>query len=107
MGPSDLPDPLARFGIGVAVVASMVGVLGSAFFGGICAAATGAAVDSYGVAMAGLFGLWMGTLGFPLVASRRWGSGDWRHDYAVSIDWRTDVGLGVAVGAASQLIMVP
>src|SRR4029453_9048747 len=107
MGRSDMPEPLARNGVGVAVVAFMAGVLASAILGGIYASATGAAVDSYGVSIPGLLGLWVGTLGVPILASRKWGSGDWRRDYAVAIDWRRDVGLGIAVGASAQLVMVP
>jgi membrane protease YdiL (CAAX protease family) len=107
MGRSDMPEPLARYGIGVAVVAFMAGVLGSAILGGLYASISGEAVDSYGVSIASLTGLWVGTLGVAIFASRKWGSRDWRRDYAVAIDWRRDVGLGVVVGAASQLVMVP
>src|SRR5689334_6245903 len=107
MGPSDMPDPLARYGFAIAVAAFFVGVFGSAVVGGIYAAITGADIDSYGVSIASLFGLWMGTLGVPIVASRRWGSGNWRRDYAVDIEWRPDVPLGIGIGVVGQVVLVP
>ena len=61
----ELPDPLARIGFGIAILGFLAGVIGSAIFGGIYAAITGADLDAYGVAIAGLFGLWAGTFGVP------------------------------------------
>jgi CAAX protease family protein len=85
----------------------MAGVLGSSILGGVYAAATGSAIDSYGVSIASLIGLWIGTLGVAILASRKWGTADWRRDYAVAFEWRTDLGLGIAVGASAQLVLVP
>src|SRR3954447_23741456 len=107
MGSSDLPEPLARYGFSLALVAFMVGVFLSAIFGGIYGAITGAELDSYGVSIAGLFGLWAGTAGVPVYASKRWGTGDLARDYGLAIDWRRDVPLGGAIGLAGQLLVVP
>ena len=39
-------------------------------------------------------------------ASRQWGSGDWRRDYAVAIDWRRDLPIAWR-RARRQLVLVP
>jgi len=49
--------------------------------------------------------LWVGLLGAPLVATRRKGNGPVR-DLGLRFRW-TDLPLGVAVGVASQFVLVP
>ena len=105
MGPSELPDPLARYGFAVAVLAFFVGLVGSAVVGGAYAGITGAGVDSYGVQLAGLPGLWVGLFGVPYVASRRWGTGSLRHDFGLGIELPGDLAVGIAAGFGGQLLI--
>jgi membrane protease YdiL (CAAX protease family) len=102
-----MPDRLARYGLLIAVVGFMVGLVASVIIGSAFAGITGSAIDSYGTAVAGLFGLWVGTLGVPLYASRRWGSGSLVEDYGLAVDWRRDLPIGVLAGVAGQFAVVP
>lgn len=106
MGPTEMPDPLARFGFLLAVVGFVVGVIGSAITAGLYAAVTGSGLDDYGVQLAGLPGLWIGLAGVPIVASRRLGSGSLRTDYGLALEWPGDVVIGVLAGGATQVLVV-
>jgi membrane protease YdiL (CAAX protease family) len=105
MGPSDMPDPLARRGILIGLVAFFVGVVGSAVFAGLYSGVTGSDVDSYGVQLAGLPGLWVGLFGVPWLASRRWGTGSLRHDYGLEVQLPVDLVVGALAGLAAQLLV--
>jgi membrane protease YdiL (CAAX protease family) len=105
-GPTGMPDPLARIGLGLAVLGFVVGVIGSAITAGIYAAVTGSGVGSYGVQLAGLPGLWIGLAGVPILASRRWGTGSLRSDYGLDFEWPADIVIGVVAGAAAQVMIV-
>jgi membrane protease YdiL (CAAX protease family) len=50
-------------------------------------------------------GLWVGTLGVPVLASRRWGTGSLRRDYGLALEWPRDVGLGVVIGILGQAVV--
>lgn len=50
-------------------------------------------------------GLWLGLLGACVLASRRWGTGDLRADYAIRMR-RSDVGLGLLLSLAARALAV-
>src|SRR5439155_15275353 len=101
-----MPERLARAGFLLALLGFAVGIVGSAITAGIYAAVTGSDVDSYGVQLAGLPGLWIGLAGVPIVASRQLGSGNLRNDYGLDVEWPGDLVIGVATGAATQVMVV-
>ena len=101
-----MPERLARAGFLLALLGFAVGIVGSAITAGIYAAITGSDVDSYGVQLAGLPGLWIGLAGVPFLASRQLGTGSLRDDYGLDVEWPGDLVVGVAVGAATQVMVV-
>jgi len=101
-----MPERLVRHGVVLAVAGFCIGLVGSTITATIYAVITGASVDSFGVQMAGLPGLWIGLLGVPLVASRKWGSGDLGRDLGLRIVWRDDVVRGVVAGLIGQFVVV-
>lgn len=56
---------------------------------------------------AGLIGLWIGLAGVSVWASRARGTGDMVRDYGLRVRNLVDVGGGLALGAACQLVLVP
>ena len=104
------PLPPPRWGIPDALLTLLAATVLSTLTGGLWLAATGAAAGaderSYGVAMAGLVGLWLGFVGLPVFLARRKGSGSLALDYGASVEGN-DVGIGIAAGLASQLILMP
>lgn len=102
-----------RWGLGDAAAGFLVGFLVASLAVAVWAAAAnvprnaGAAEQTFGVVVAGLLGLWVGLAGSPVLASRLKGSGRLSIDFGLSIRPLTDVPIGVAVGLASQLLLVP
>lgn len=99
-------EPAPRWGIPDAALALVAATVLSILTGGLWYAATGAEEGSYGVAMAGLVGLWLGFVGVPVLVARRKGSGSLAVDYGATFEPR-DIGLGLAAGLGSQFLLMP
>lgn len=99
-------EPAPRWGIPDAVLSLVAATVLSTLTGGLWYAATGADEASYGVAMAGLAGLWLGFVGVPVLVARRKGSGSLAVDYGATLEPR-DIGIGVAAGLGSQFLLMP
>lgn len=59
------------------------------------------------VTVLGLVGLWIGLLGGVLLYSRIRGSGDLRADLGLTFKWPFDAAIGVVIGVATQLVLIP
>ncbi|HSS12206.1 MAG TPA: CPBP family intramembrane glutamic endopeptidase [Acidimicrobiales bacterium] len=102
----------ARWGLGEAAGAFLVGIVLSTITGQI-----GAAIVNYqpghhqpiplAVSVSGLVGLWVGLLGGVVFTSRTRGSGQLGPDFGFRLKWPEDVGIGVIAGLASQYVLVP
>ena len=97
--------PELRWGLGDAAAGAGIGFFASGVAASIWAAATGADVDSLGTLAAGQIGLWLGLLGWPLVASRIKGSGSLVEDFGLRA--RPWDAVGLAIGAACQVVLIP
>ncbi|HVF73747.1 MAG TPA: CPBP family intramembrane glutamic endopeptidase [Acidimicrobiales bacterium] len=100
------PQAQPRWGIPDALLTLLGATLLSTLTGGLWFAASGADEGSYGVAMAGLVGLWGGFVGLPFLIARAKGSGSLATDYGASFE-ANDVGIGVAAGVGSQFVLMP
>jgi len=100
----------------IAVVGFLVGQVASAVLLAVVAAATGHAGDVSKLAsqavppgwvvVSGLVGLWLGFVGAAVVASRTAGTGNVWRDMGLTVR-RWDPLVGVAVGLAGQLLLLP
>lgn len=100
----------ARWGLGDALVGFLVGLVVSTL--AVLAALGGSrlpasASQPTGVVIANLLGLWVGLVGAPVVASRLKGTGSLRTDFGFELRPWPDVPIGIAVGLASQLVLLP
>ncbi|MGH9068590.1 MAG: lysostaphin resistance A-like protein [Acidimicrobiales bacterium] len=112
--PALFPDKTsANRGLAVAALGFLVGYL-------LAAAAVTALSDVSRVAVSGgrvvqtpavvvvdLVGLWIGLVGAVVLASRGWGSGRPARDFGLRLRPWPDLPVGVAVGLASQFLLVP
>ena len=97
--------PQLQWGMGDAAIGAAIGFAASGVAASIWTAATGADVESLGALAAGQVGLWLGLLGWPLVASRVKGSGSLVDDFGLRA--RPWDALGLVVGLACQLVVIP
>lgn len=95
-----------RWGLGDAALGLVVATVLSVVGAGVWIGVQGDDRRTLGLALASLVGLWLGLAGAPVLAARTKGSGSVVDDFGL---WarRTDVPLGVVVGVASQLVLVP
>lgn len=98
-----------RWGVLIAAVGWLVGLLGGSIAFAIVLAASGTHVDdadtlSLGWVAVAQVGLWVGLLGAPLVASRVFGSG-MRRDYGLWARWQ-DLPLGALLGLVGQFTIL-
>lgn len=96
-----------RWGIGEALIAFGVSLMGAVLVSGIAFAATGQDEGSLAVQLGGIAGLWIGLVGGPVVAARLRGSGSVVQDFGFRAHLVPDVPLGLVVGVACQLLLVP
>jgi len=100
------PDSETQWGIPHAVAAYITGlVLGNLLYtaaGGDPSAST----TTVAIHLASVSGLWIGFVGGPIVASRRFGSNSLRSDFGFAVGPR-DVPVGVIAGVLTQLVFVP
>lgn len=97
--------PELGWGMGDAAIGAGIGFFASAVVASVWAAATGADVESLGTLAAGQIGLWLGLLGWPVLASRIKGSGSLVEDFGLRA--RPWDALGLLVGVACQLVVIP
>jgi membrane protease YdiL (CAAX protease family) len=94
------------WGLGDAAAGFAVGIVALAIAGALWVSLTGRTTASAGLVAATEAGLWVGTVGAPILASRRKGTGDLGRDFGLQFR-SSDAGLGIPVGVVSQLILVP
>lgn len=94
-----------RWGVGDAVIGFGVAIIGTVMTTSIWVSVGGAS-EGLGALAAAQVGMWLGFVGAPVVAVRRRGSGSLSADFGVRSTWR-DVGLGIPLGVACQLVLVP
>ncbi|HYX44117.1 MAG TPA: hypothetical protein VE760_03670, partial [Acidimicrobiales bacterium] len=97
--------PEVRWGMGDAAAGAGIGFFASAVAASIWTAATGADVESLGTLAAGQIGLWLGFLGWPLIASRVKGSRSLVDDFGLGA--RPWDALGLVAGVVCQLVVLP
>jgi membrane protease YdiL (CAAX protease family) len=95
-----------RWGLGDVALGWLVGVLATAVVAGAWAGASGKTDLSLTALAVSETALWVGLVGAPIWASRHKGTGDLGRDFGFSVGW-SDAGLGVPVGIATQLLLVP
>jgi uncharacterized protein len=97
-----------RWGLGDAAVGLLVGWVATAVIVSLWVGAGGGRPSdtSLGALAAGEAALWVGLLGAPLWASRLKGAGSLAEDFGFSFRW-TDPVVGVPIGIACQLLLVP
>lgn len=96
-----------RWGMGDAVLGTVLSLVLSSVVGGIVFARTGWEDPSDVPMWAGALlqvPLWAGLLGIPLLASRAKGRGTLTADFGLRMRW-TDIPLGVGVGFATQVVL--
>lgn len=103
--PSPAPPP-PRWGVGDAVAGFLAAFVISLTAGMVWVAATGEDDITLGLTVVTLVGQWTGLVGAVVLASRRKGAGDLGEDFGLGIE-RADIGVGLAAGVASQLVMIP
>ena len=103
--PDAPPSAPVTWGMGDAVLATVVGIVASIVVAGIALSAADVK-DTNDLALwaVGLLEipLWLGLLGVPIWASRRKGSGSLARDFGLRMRW-TDVPLGLAAGLGAQI----
>ncbi|MGH9300630.1 MAG: lysostaphin resistance A-like protein [Acidimicrobiales bacterium] len=113
LGHPEDPDSLGARGIGYAVAGFVTGYVVAAIFVAIWSgirglkSANGVLPNTLGTTVASLVGLWTGLVGAGLAASRRLGTGKLATDYGFRLRPWPDIPLGLAVGVASQYLLVP
>ncbi|MBV8981782.1 MAG: CPBP family intramembrane metalloprotease [Acidimicrobiia bacterium] len=97
-----------RWGLGDAALGLLVGWVATAVVLAVWAGADGTTGKnpSLGALAASEAALWLGLLGAPILASRTKGAGDLARDFGFSFRW-TDPLVGVPIGVACQLLLVP
>ena len=95
-----------HWGLGDAIAGFAVGIVALAVAGALWVSLTGTTSVTPGFFAATEGGLWVGTVGAPVLASRRKGTGDLGRDFGLRVR-SADVGVGLPVGIASQLLLVP
>lgn len=105
--PASPPPPSApRWGMGDVAIGLAVGFLVSQLVLGVWIGLSGDDEQSLGMLVVSLLGLWLGLGGTVLFASRRKGAGSLEADFGLRVE-KSDIGLGLAVGVLSQLVVVP
>ncbi|MCL4448539.1 MAG: CPBP family intramembrane metalloprotease [Actinobacteria bacterium] len=89
--------------IGMAIGESLILIL-SVIFPKLTHAAHG---DPVILVVASLFGLWVGLIGACIFASKTTGNGHFIKDFGLEIKPATDIPIGILIGIASQLVLVP
>ena len=106
---NDLPPTASRrrWGIGDAILATVVALFAGALVGSALVGLLGY-TDSdnapLGVLAVAQVPLWAGLLGVPLWASRTKGAGSLRADFGLRFRW-VDIPLGLGVGFATQIVL--
>ncbi|MEA2922785.1 MAG: protease family protein [Bradyrhizobium sp.] len=100
------PERTPSWGLGDAALGFLVGVLLSAVVVGIWAGASGSTQVTLTAIALGEVGLWVGLVGAPVLASRRKGSRHLGEDFGFLLR-PSDSRLGVPIGIASQLLLIP
>ena len=95
-----------RWGLGDAALGYAAAFLLMGLAAGAWEGLTGRREPSLGLLIAVLVGQWTGLAGAAMLASRRKGSGRLADDFGLRIEAR-DVASGIAVGLASQFILLP
>lgn len=95
-----------RWGLGDAALGLVAATVLSAVGAGLWIGVQGDDRRTLGLAAASLVGLWLGLAGAPVLAARTKGSGSVVDDFAFRAR-PADVPLGLVVGVASQLVLVP
>jgi len=98
--------PTPRWGLGDFILGLVVGLLLSSVMAGIWMAFTGDKELSLGGKAFSQIGFWAGLVGSVVLACRRKGSGSLRQDFGWGFR-KIDPVLGVGVGIAAQLVIVP
>jgi membrane protease YdiL (CAAX protease family) len=99
--PIDDDRPLGRFGVGLAAVGFVVGLIASVVTSSIAYAVEGvpATQTTFSIAVASALGLWVGFLGVPILGTRRRGGAV--ELLALRIRPVVDVPLGIVAGLGS------
>lgn len=95
-----------RWGLSDAIVGYLVAIVGSSLVAAIVLAVSGGRDLGLGGLALTQVALWAGFLGAPIVAARRRGSGSLRRDFGLAVRPR-DAAVGVPIGLAAQLLLVP
>jgi membrane protease YdiL (CAAX protease family) len=95
-----------RWGLGDAAAGFAVGIVALAVAGALWVSLTGTTKVTPGFFAATEAGLWVGTIGAPVLASRRKGTGDLGRDFGLQVR-SADAGVGIPVGVLCQLLLVP
>src|SRR5438309_4532974 len=95
-----------QWGLGDALGGFAVGFVCLAVAGALWVSLTGNTAVPPGFVAATEAGLWVGTVGAPVLASWRKGTRDLARDFGLYMRSR-DPGVGIPVGVASQLLLVP
>jgi len=95
-----------QWGLGDALAGFAVGFVCLAVAGALWVSLTGSTKVTPGFFAATEAGLWVGTIGAPVLASRRKGTDDLARDFGLRFR-SADPGIGIPVGIASQLLLVP
>lgn len=101
---SERPEP--RWGIPDAIGGLVGANVLSALAVGLWVGASGDRDTTFGVAMAGLVGLWAGFVGIPWLVARRKGSGSLVDEYGLRVEGG-DLAPGLVAGLGSQLFLLP
>ena len=94
-----------RWGVGDAIIGFGVAVIGTVITTSIWIGGGGAS-EGLGALVAAQIGMWLGFVGAPVVAARIRGSGSVVSDFGLRSTVR-DAALGVPLGVACQLLLVP
>lgn len=104
--PAPVDTASLRWGIGDAAVGYLIALVASGVLGAVWLSASGSVELSLAGLAVAQVGLWAGFLGAPLFAAKRRGSGSLRDDFGLTVRAR-DALLGIPIGLACQLVMLP
>ena len=99
------PEP-PRWGVADAAAGFAVAFVVSILVGSVWVAVTGDDDVTLGLTVVTLLGQWTGLVGAVVLVSRRKGTGNLRSDFGLRVE-RRDIGLGLAAGVLSQLVLIP
>ena len=105
-GPEGASRAPVRWGLGDAAAGFLAAVFLTSLAATAWASATGQSEESLGLVVAALVARWVGLAGTALVASRLKGTGSLAEDFGLRVEGR-DVVPGLAVGLASQYLLLP